>query len=125
MDIFKLNRHLCRLLRKKVKIKQTEGVAMLEPLSCSLRFSESPKYNLGKGLLNSQNWRWESLGEPCEVSVGLGPASCVVQRAAGKVQLQSEQTCADDTNIRGSQLARRHVCGSTYSMCVHDNKDSA
>lgn len=50
MDIFKLNRHLCRLLRKKVKIKQTEGVATaadvfgrLKALSCSLRFSEFPE----------------------------------------------------------------------------------
>lgn len=101
MDIFKLNRHLCRLLRKKVKIKangrcgeccgrvwEAEGFELLAQI---LRIPQGAKYNLGKRLSNSQNWGWEGLGEPCEVRRELGPASCVVHRAAGQVQFQSVQ----------------------------------
>lgn len=47
----------------------------LHGLSCFRRLSESrsstkcAKYNLGKYVLNNQNWGWENHWEPCEVSV--------------------------------------------------------
>lgn len=100
-----------------------------EPLTKSLRFSQCVKYNLGKCLWNSQNWRWESLGEPCEVSVvecrtWPGFPCSALSCQAGPVTISVEHTCAHDTSIPGSQLAWRHICGSMYNMYLHDNKDT-
>lgn len=96
--------------KAKGRCSESCGHVWFELLTKIFRVSQCAKHNLGKCLLNSQNWRWESLGEPCEVIVvecrtWPGLLCSALSCQAGPVTISAEHTCTDDTSIPGSQLA--------------------